>query len=81
MATKKTAWVKRVPPDPDNMNERRGEWAGAALQEYQRQTGADIEDAVSDLMADLMHWCDQNNQEFDTELQRAHSHYTRETDA
>ena len=71
--------MKRVPPDPDQMNERRAEWAGAALREFQRQTRTDLEDAVSDFLADLMHWCDRNNQKFAAELKRGRGHYEEET--
>ena len=38
-----------------------------------------MEDAVSDLLADLMHWCDRFGQEFHEELRRALYHYAEET--
>ena len=69
------------PQDPDRLNAHRALWAAAALAELRRQTGADLEDAVSDLLADLMHWCDQFGQEFPKELRRALDHYEEETDA
>jgi hypothetical protein len=49
--------------------------------EFRGQTGADIEDVVSDLLADLMHWCDRHEQDFDLELQRAQGHYEIETNS
>ena len=69
------------PPDPDGRNAHRALWAAAALAELRRLTGADEEDAVSDLLADLMHWCDRFGQEFPEELRRARYHYEEETKA
>ena len=70
-----------LPADPEGQNEERARWAEAALSEFRVQTGADIEDAVSDLLADLMHWCDRHEQDFDLELQRAQGHYEIETNS
>ena len=73
--------TKALPPDPDPLNASRVRWATAVLEEFQRQTGADLGDAVSDLLADLMHWCDRFGQAFPEELRRALSHYEEETAA
>ena len=70
-----------LPQDPDRLNAHRALWAAAALAELRRQTGADLEDAVSDLLADLMHWCDRFGQAFPEELRRARYHYAEETKA
>jgi hypothetical protein len=70
----------KPPPDPERRNDRRADWAHTVLREFQRLTGADTEDAVSDLLADLLHWCDRHGQDFDTELRRARNHYDIETD-
>ena len=35
----------------------------------------------ADLLGDLMHWCDRNSFEFETELSRARHHYQAETAA
>lgn len=72
---------KTLPPDPEGMNEDRSRWAETAIFEFQRQTGADLEDAVSDLLADLMHWCDRHETDFEHELQRARYHYEEETES
>lgn len=66
-------------PDPMRLNVRRARRAAAALAAYRRRTGADPEDAVSDLLTDLMHWCEQSGQAFPEELDRARSHYAAET--
>ena len=72
---------KPLPPDPELLNVIRARRAAVALAELQRQTGADLEDAVSDLLADLMHWCDRFDQSFAEELHRARYHYEEETKA
>jgi hypothetical protein len=68
-----------LPPDPDNMNDRRARLAGAALSTFMKETGTDQEDALADFLADLMHWADRNNQAFDAALDRARFHYEAET--
>ena len=71
--------TRPLPPDPEKLNANRARWAAIVLAEFQRQTGSDPEDAVSDLLADLMHWCDRSGQEFHDELCRAFHHYEEET--
>jgi hypothetical protein len=68
-----------LPPDPDNMNDSRGGWAGAALSTFMKETGTDQEDAITDLLADLMHWADRNGCDFHAALERARLHYEAET--
>jgi hypothetical protein len=53
--------TKILPPDPESMNDDRAEWAAAALTEFQRVTGTEDEDALGDLLTDLMHWADRND--------------------
>ena len=68
-----------LPPDPDGKNDDRATWAGAALAKFMEVTGTDVEDAVGDLLTDLMHWSDRNNYDFDAALDRARWHYEAET--
>ena len=70
--------TKPLPADPENMNAERTEWASAALIEFRRISGADHEDALGDLLCDLMHWSDRNNFDFDAALFRAQMHYQAE---
>ncbi len=70
-----------LPPDPDELNACRAQWAAVALAAFRRQTGADAEDALSDLLADLMHWCDRSGLSFVDELRRALGHYEEEAPA
>jgi hypothetical protein len=68
-----------LPPDPEEMNDRRSAWAGEAITVFMRATGSDLEDAVSDLIADIRHWCDRHGIPFEVELDRARFHYEAET--
>lgn len=76
-----------LPPDPDNLNDDRATWAAEAVRHFRRVTGADWNDAVSDLLCDLMHLCDrqpvergQQPMQFERELERARQNYWAETD-
>jgi hypothetical protein len=73
------AELKALPPDPENMNNDRAEWAASALRQFQCVTGTDYEDSLGDLLCDLMHWCDRNNFDFGLALNRARGHYEAET--
>ena len=68
-----------LPADPDHMNGSRAEWAGSAVVEFQRKTGSDNEDALCDLLCDLMHWADYEGYDFEAALLRAQHHYLAET--
>jgi hypothetical protein len=70
---------RKLPPDPEKMNGRHAECATDALSHYQSVTGTDREAALGDLLADLIHWCDRNNFDFDLALSRAQGHYEAET--
>jgi hypothetical protein len=74
-----TSASDQLPPDPEGMNERRSLWAGRAIAEFMAATGTDLEDALPDLLADLMHWCDRAGFDFDTALERGRDHYEAET--
>ena len=73
--------TQHLPPDPEGMNDDRGEWAAAALRHFQCTTGSDYDDAPCDLICDLMHWCDRNGFDFDDALRTARMHYEAETTA
>jgi hypothetical protein len=68
-----------LPPDPENMNGKRAQWAEAALSKFKSLTGTDDDTALYDLLADLMHWCDRHAVTFNDELDRARAHYEAET--
>ncbi len=70
---------QQLPPDPEGMNGDRAKWAAVALATFMAETGTDDEDALGDLLADLMHWSDRNNYDFDDALDRARCHYEAET--
>ena len=60
-------------------NRDRAEWAGAALRHFQCATGTDYDDALPDLLCDLHHWCDRENVNFQSALDRAREHYDTES--
>src|SRR5438874_664600 len=64
-----------LPPDPDGMNNSRAQWAATALSAFMDETGTDEEDALADLLADLMHWADRSSSAFNAALERARMHY------
>jgi hypothetical protein len=68
-----------LPPDPDGMNAARAEWAAAAIRHFRCTTGTDWEDALGDLLCDLMHFCDREGFDFDKKLDGARMHYQAET--
>ena len=49
-----------------------------ALLNYQNETDVDLQDAVWDLLADLMHWCDRCGQDFENGLRLARMHHEAE---
>jgi hypothetical protein len=71
--------TEKLPPDPEGMNDSRAEWAGKAIAALQLATGTDDADALGDLLADLMHWADRNDYDFEAALSRAQGHYEAET--
>lgn len=75
-------YVDELPPDPEGMNDERAQWAETAIKAFMRETGTDPDDAVADLIADLMHLCDRdwaNYGKFGAQLARAKRHYKEET--
>jgi len=61
------------------MNGKRAEWAASCIRHFQCHTGTDWEDAVSDLLCDLRHFCDREGFDFSYESARAQMHYGAET--
>jgi hypothetical protein len=80
--------TRTLPPDPEGQNDDRAQWAKAAIWQFQICTGTDWDDAIADLLCDLMHLCDRATREdgttafdFADELERAREHYEAEIDA
>ena len=72
-----------LPPDPETMNEQRADAAGRSLDLFTRTFGEEDgggEQNLSDLLADLAHYCDRNELHFAYCLQTAKMHYDAETD-
>lgn len=53
-----------LPPDPEQMNDARAEWALQSIELFQQLTGTDDCDAVGDLIADILHMCDRHQERF-----------------
>lgn len=81
MTTKTKTRRVRLPHDVDGRNDERAGWAEGAITTLQQTTGADRCDALSDLLANLFHWCDRQSVpvDFNRELERARGHYEAET--
>jgi hypothetical protein len=56
----------------------RAKWAHKAIHAFRKATGCDYEDSLGDLIADLMHWADAQNFDFEAALDRARHHYEAE---
>lgn len=70
-----------LPPDPENLNSDRAKWAGAAMSSFMfAAAGTEPETALSDLLCDLMHWADRQEECFESALEHARWHYAEETD-
>jgi hypothetical protein len=72
--------TRNLPPDPQNLNDERAACADAALNTFRGCTRTDVEDALADLLADLLHWSDRNDEDFDAALARARLNYRAETE-
>lgn len=72
-----------LPPDPEEMNDDRAEWAAQAVDTFARATGMfdneDNQTILADLLCDIRHWCDRNDASFAGALQTAEMHYEAET--
>ncbi len=78
-AIAKAKGMKPLPPDPDGKNDDRAIWAGHAITAFREATGTDMEDALTDLLTDLMHWADRQDYDFEAALLRGRGHYDAET--
>lgn len=68
--------------DHEVTNDDRAAWAEGAIQKFIELTGTDREDALADLLCDLMHWADREHpgecEPFEAQLHRARYHYNEE---
>jgi hypothetical protein len=71
-----------LPPDTEEMNETRALWAHRCLAVIGEETGCDAENALQDLLCNLMHLCDRTEgMDFADALEQARRHYAEETAA
>jgi hypothetical protein len=72
--------TRKLPPDPEDMNDDRADSADVALKAFMQARTTDFEDSLGDLLGNLMHWADRNAFDFDAALDRARFHYEAETE-
>lgn len=75
----------RLPPDPDNRNGIRAEWAQHAVLAFTEATGQDevddgLEEIVSDLLVNLGHFADRKSLNLSRLINNASGMYLEETD-
>lgn len=73
-----------LPPDPEGMNADRADWADDAIRAFASVTnmdsaGEDDQTILTDLLGDLMHWCDRAGIDFHNRVGMARMHYEEET--
>ena len=68
-----------LPSDPDGKNNDRAAWAKIALDAFMKETRTDLEDALCDLLCDLMHLSDREPFDFEAALRHAQDLYLAET--
>ena len=61
-----------------SQNDKRAEWAKQTIEKFQEITGTEDEDAMSDLLCDMMHLADRQGPAFAVDLTRAYGHYQYE---
>lgn len=70
----------RLPPDPEGENEQRSDRGVEMMAAYLAGGGADVQDALSDMLSDLMHMCDRHPKfgDFKEQYDRAATFYQEE---
>jgi hypothetical protein len=72
--------AKGLPPDPEDMNDARAEWAGECIALFSEITGSENgQEAMGDLLADMFHWCDRNGLDMEQMFDSARRCYREET--
>lgn len=73
----------RLPPDTDGFNDQRADFARTIVVVYRALTHSGQEEAVTDILNNLMHLCDRDPGfgNFEKELARAVQNYDWETEA
>jgi hypothetical protein len=70
-----------LPPDPEQQNGDRADWADAAIDAFVETTQTESEDALADLLCNLRHWIDRHPRygTWESNLYRAMNNYQEET--
>ena len=59
-------------------NSQRAEQAHRAIMYFEQNSGDDRENSLKDLLCNLMHWADEQAEDFDDALRVARMHYEAE---
>jgi hypothetical protein len=59
-------------------NNQHAACADAAIRNFCKDTGCDLEDSLGDLLCDLMHWAKRERLDFELVLDQARSHFEAE---
>lgn len=71
-----------IPPDPEERNDQRAEYAEIAIAAFNEVNGDDEPSSnLSDLLCNLRHWCDRNDVDFEQAALSAEINYNAETEA
>jgi hypothetical protein len=76
--------MKKLPPDPEEMNDQRAAWAQESLEQFASETryrpeDRDWEEIVSDFLSNVRHFCDRTDVNWVACVNRADNHYYEET--
>ena len=66
--------------DVTQTNGKRAARAHTMVERYEQLSDSKPGDVITDLLADLMHWCHREGTNFDEVLKTAQMHYLAETD-
>ena len=75
---------KKLKSTPDPTNKDRAKWANKALLVFAKEVGQeqdlklDPSTVAGDFLADLMHWCNAHDIDFEDILSRGQGHYAHE---
>ena len=73
---------RKLPPDPEGMNDKRAEWAREAIETFSDCTGSEmLSEALGDLLSDMFHLCDREGLDMEAEIADARGCYYEEIDA
>lgn len=71
-------YIEKHDESGDVSNATRAKWAEVGLKAFQKEVATDDDAVLGDFLTDLLHYCDQNNYDFDLALERARAMHEEE---